>query len=474
MSELHYVAATDALALFRAGALSPVELVDALIARRDAVEPAIHAFTHAFDREARAAARRAEARYRGGREPPRALEGVPIAIKDLHAIAGYITTHGSRVFEHNRDETTQLTVQRLLDAGAIVIARTTASEFGSSNVTWSKLWGVTRNPWNTAYTPGGSSGGAGAALAAGTVTLADGSDYGGSIRIPAACCGVVGYKPPHGRNPGDPGASLDPCSHFGPMARTVADVAAMQNVMSGPSATDLASLPDRVVIPEQLAGIAGWRVACSLDLGYFAIDEEVRAATLAALEMLRDLGCAIEHVELDWTDRVRAAYELHHAAADAAGLWMLLPSQRDELTDYARAQIERGNQIRARELGEVDEARAAMYASLGPILAAHDLFVCPTTAVPAVAADHAPLSSELVIDGRRVPPHHGWVLTYPFNLLGALPVLNVPIARARSGVPIGLQLVGRPRDDIAVFRAGAALERARGAWFVDGATRPPL
>jgi amidase len=469
MSELHYLSAVDACARFRALTLSPVELVRALIARRAEVEPHIHAFTYTFDDEALAAARVAEARYRAGTARP--LEGIPVAIKDLHAIAGHITTHGSLVFRDNRDESTVATVQRLLDAGAIVLARSTAPEFGCSNITASRLWGVTRNPWNLAYNAGGSSGGAAAALAAGTITLADGSDYGGSIRIPAACCGVVGYKPPHGRNPGDPGASLDPFSHLGPLARSVADAALMQNVMAGHSDRDLASLPERVELPASFTPIAGLRVTYSLDLGYFAIDPEVRAAVLAAVEQLRGLGCTVEPVELGWTDRVREAYELHHDAADAAGLWMLLPSQRALLTDHVIEIIERGKTISARDLFATHEIRADMYTSLGPILARCDAFVCPTTAVPAVPAGHTPATPQ-VIDGRAVPPHRGWVLTYPFNMLSALPVLSVPIARAASGVPIGLQIVARPYADLQVFRVGAAIERVRGAWYEDPANRP--
>jgi len=466
MSELPYLAATEAIAAFRARRLSPVELVRALIERRERIEPQVRAFTFTFDDRALAAARRAEQRYAAGTARP--LEGIPIGVKDVHAIAGEITTHGSLVFRDNRDEVTTPTVQRLLDAGAIVLGRTTSPEFGSSTITHSRLWGVTRNPWNLAFTPGGSSGGAAAALAAGMVTLADGSDYGGSIRIPASCCGVVGYKPPHGRNPCD---GLDPFSHLGPLARTVADAALMQNVMSGPSDTDITTLPERVVVSAGADDLAGWRIAWSMDLGYCAIDPEVRAATLAAIERLRTLGCAVEQVELGWTDRVHDAYEIHHAAADAALLWTLLPSQRALLTDYVIAEIERGNQISARELLATHEVRLDMYRTLGPILASHDLLVCPTTAVPAVPAEHSPLAP-LTIDGRTVSGHRGWILTYPFNMLGALPAISVPSARSRSGVPIGLQLVGRPHDDQRVFRAASAFERARGRWFVDANTRP--
>jgi len=453
---LHYLSACEALARFRDRSVSPVQLIEALIAQTEAIQPSVNAFTRSFPERGIEAARLAERRYRDGTARP--LEGLALGVKDLHPIDGEITTHGSLVFRANRDESTLAVVTRLFDAGAILFARTTSPEFGLATVTHSRLWGVTRNPWNLAYTPGGSSGGAGAALAAGMVTLADGSDYGGSIRIPASCSGVVGYKPPRGRNPGD---SFDPCSHFGPLARTVADVIAMQNVMSGPSPADPNSLPDRVVIGND-ASVRGWHITYSIDLGHKIIDPQVEAATRETIAVLRDLGCSVEEVELDWDDRVREAFETHHAASDASASWMLLPSQRDVLTDYAVHEITRGLAVTGRAVFDANEVRAEMWRSLGPILARSQLFVCPTTAVPAVAADHSPL-----IDAR------GWVLTYPFNLLSSLPVLAIQSGRSRSNVPMGVQLVGRPFDDAAVFRAGLAIERARGAWFADNSRRPP-
>jgi len=468
-NDLHFLSAVEALARFRTRRLSPVELVRALIARTEAIGPAVNAFTRYFPERALEDARRAEARYLVGTARP--LEGIPLVVKDLHPIAGEITTHGSIVFRDNRDESTLTTVERLLQAGAILFARTTSPELGLATVTHSRLWGVTRNPWNLAYTPGGSSGGAGAALAAGLVTLADGSDYGGSIRIPASCCGVVGYKPPRGRNPGD---SLDPFSHFGPLARTVHDAIAMQNVMAGPSSADPMSLPDRFEISSAQAGLAGWRVGFSMDLGHKTIDPEVVVATRDMLDLLRGLGCTIEEVELDWTDRIREAFELHHAAADASASWMLLPTQRDLLTDYAVHAIETGMTVSGRALFDTHEVRAEMFRTLGPILARVDLFLCPTTAVPALPAEHSPLTDTIEIAGVRVPGHRGWVLTYPFNMLSTLPVLSLPSGRSRSNIPTGVQLVGRPYDDASVFRAALALEAARGVWYADPGDRPAL
>ena len=188
-------------------------------------------------------------------------------------------------------------VERIKRAGAIIHGRSTAPEFSAAGVTHSKLWGVTRNPWNTDFTPGGSSGGAAAQLAAGTTTLANGSDIGGSIRIPASCCGVVGFKPPYGRVPEEPGMNLDFYCHEGPLARTVSDCALFENVLAGPHPKDITTLKPKLRIPAGLKGIEGWKIAYSIDLGYCEVDPEVRyhepseawAAGLTGLEIYERL-----------------------------------------------------------------------------------------------------------------------------------------------------------------------------------------
>ena len=301
--DLCYLSAGEALARFRAKTLSPVELMQAVVARAEAVNPKLNAFTYTFFERALEQAQEAEKKYTEG--TARALEGLPLAIKDFHAVAGEITTLGSKIFEHNRPERTAPTVARLLDAGAIMHCRTTTPEFAHSPATHSPLWGVTRNPWNLDYTPGGSSGGAGAALAAGMTFLADGTDAGGSVRIPASASGIVGYKPPFGRNPLDRDHPLESLLHYGPMTRSVGDAALMQNVMSGAHPDDICSLREELKIPENLDGIKGWKIAFSMNLGFFEVAPEVREKTLVAAEAFRDLGCTVEDVALDWS------YDIH-------------------------------------------------------------------------------------------------------------------------------------------------------------------
>ncbi len=293
------MSATEALRRFQDGSLSPVELMDAVIARADAVQPAINAFTYTHYDEARSLAREAEARYRRG-APMGPLDGLPVAIKDESFIEGKPTSGGSLITKDTIGTFTSENNRRIMDAGGIVHARTATPEFSCAGYTWSRAWGVTRNPWNPEFSPGGSSGGAGASLAAGTSPIATGSDIGGSIRIPASKCGVVGYKPPYGRNPDDPPFNLDFYCHTGPMARTVGDAILLQNVMCGPSPTDIATLRPKLVLPTTYRPIKGWKIAYSLDLGFYPLDPDVRKNTLAALDVFRSLGAVVEEVDLGW------------------------------------------------------------------------------------------------------------------------------------------------------------------------------
>ena len=245
--DLCYMTASEALEGFKAKTLSPVDLMKAVIARSDAVNPKINAYTYTFYERALDQAKEAERKYSAGGEI-RPLEGVPIVIKDFHPVAGEITTFGSRMFADHVPDKSAPTVARLLDAGAIMHARTTTPEMAYAPYSRSDLWGVTRNPWNLDYITGGSSGGAGAAVASGMTTLADGTDGGGSIRIPAGACGLFGYKPPFGRNPTDAEHPRESLLHYGPMTRSVTDGALMQNVTAGPHQDDMCSLRPKLEI----------------------------------------------------------------------------------------------------------------------------------------------------------------------------------------------------------------------------------
>src|SRR5262245_3188381 len=299
--------AHEALASFRAKKLSPVDLMRAVVARAEKVNKKVNAFTFTHFDEAMAAARKAEAKYAKAGARLGALEGLPISVKDESFIKGKPTSFGSLIYKDFVPDSTSANNARILKAGGIVHARTATPEFSCSSATHTRLWGVTRNPWNRKFTPGGSSGGSGASLASGTCSVATGSDIAGSIRIPASCSGVVGFKPPYGRNPDDAPFNLDPYCHTGPLARTVADAILLQNVMCGPSPTDIASLRPKLRLPTSYKPIKGWRIAYSLDLGFYEVDKDVVANTKAALDVFRSLGATVEEVDLGWTIEVQKA-----------------------------------------------------------------------------------------------------------------------------------------------------------------------
>jgi aspartyl-tRNA(Asn)/glutamyl-tRNA(Gln) amidotransferase subunit A len=473
MSDLHYLSATEALRLFRARKLSPVELMRAVIGRAGKVEPAINAFAETRYDEALTLARAAEARYAAGGDPPRPLEGLPIAVKEEAPIAGQKNTFGCVALRDSVADHTAVFVQRILDAGAIVHARSTTPEFSCAPVTWSKLWGVTRNPWNTAYSPGGSSGGSGASLAAGSTTLATGSDIGGSIRIPASFCGVVGFKPPYGRVPETEIFNLDHYCHEGPLARTVADCALLENVIAGPDPSDVVSIRPKLVIPDHLEPISGLRIALSTNLGCYEVDEDVVANTHSAANRLREAGATVEEVSLPWElATINRAARIHFGMIFGPSIQEIYDKHKDELTSYARRFVQEGEEIPKEEFVKGLELEARIYAPLGALLEKFDALVCPTFAVPALGAEYDS-GDPLVINGRAMTDWLDVLMTVPFNIASRCPVISVPSGRSRDGVPTGLSVIGKTYDDVTVFRIAAAHEQ-RFPWLDAPERRPTL
>lgn len=471
--DLCYLGAAEALAMFKAKTLSPVELMQATIRRAGAVQPAINAFTYTHFDEAMDLARKAEANYaRGARTG--AVEGLPVAVKDESFIAGKPTSGGSLIMKDTIAAHTSPVNERFLAAGGIVHARTATPEFSCAAYTWSRAWGVTRNPWNPDFTPGGSSGGSGAALAAGLAPLATGSDIGGSIRIPASACGVVGYKPPYGRNPGEPPFNLDFYCHEGPMARSVADVILLQNLMAGPHAQDIATVRPKLRLPAEYPPVKGLKIACSLDLGLFEVDPDVRRNTLAAVDTLRSLGATVEEVDLAWPPDVLSAGIAYLNHLFGAYVSKLLADHAAKMTSYARHFAEEGAGSTAVDFMHSLEVAGQMYATLGPLLEKYSVLICPTNNLAAVLADHDQSKDEVRINGNLVNPSLGWVMTTPFNMMSRCPVLSVPSGRAANGVPTGIQIVGGTYRDADVFRVGIAYEAARGKWYGTAKERPAL
>ena len=474
IDELCYLSAVEAIARFRSRDLSPVEVTEAVIRRAETVEPTINAFTHRFFDEALEAARRAEARYSGTGPRPRPLEGIPLAVKDETAVAGQPNTFGSLIYQDHVADHTSPMAERVIRAGAIIHARTTLPEFACAPYTHSRLYGISRNPWNPAFDVGGSSGGAAAALAAGTTTLAGGSDIGGSIRIPASCCGVVGYKPPYGRVPQDPPFNLDHYCHEGPLARTVADCAVFENVIAGPHPRDITSLRQRVRIPADLQPITGWKIAMAMDLGGWNVDDEVRRNTLAAADALRSAGATVEEVDLEWNKtEILTAALYHFGTIFGPEVAAAMAQHRDLMTDYAIRFAEVTATTPPDGFLRALEIEGRVYQHLSDVLQRYRVLICPTLALPAVAAGDSLLDPVPEQDSADALPGFGHLMTIPFNLCSRCPVLSVPSGFASTGVPTGLQIVGRTFDDVSVFRAAAAFERER-PWLDVPERRPDV
>jgi amidase len=474
--DLTYASATELLKLFKTRKASPIELLKALIARSQKLNKEINCLADCYFDEALAKAKVAEQLYQKRGFKPRALEGIPLLVKDAQRVKGKRTTHGSLVFANNIDDHSDPQIERLEKAGAIVFGRTTTPEFCLSGVTHSKMWGITRNPWNLDYGPGGSSGGSGAALAAGFTTLATGTDIGGSIRIPSSACGIVGFKPPHGRNPDGPPGNFDRFNHCGPMTRSVADAALMQNVTSGSHPLDHDSIRTRVKLPVKAESIKGWKIAYSLDFGYVEVDPDVRRKTLEAIQVFRSLGAKVEEVSLGWTKSVDedAAHWYNTMNFGRQTIWQR-ETNAHLMTDYALKFAEAAERNSTIDDVHKPWARShAMYQSLGPVLASHDVFICPTNNLAAVKADHDPWDENFTVNGKKADPEYGWVMTAQFNMLHNCPVLAVPSGHTAQGVPTGIQIVGRTWDDARVFRAGLAYEKALGGWYTAREKRPVI
>lgn len=461
LTDLHYLGASEALDLFRSRDLSPVELLEAVLQRIDAVNPQVNALTEQLVNEARESARNAEQRYRsGGSLAP--LLGLPIAAKEKHSLAGHVLSNGLVAQRHVVARADHPVIGRIRSAGGIVHARTATPEFCCATVTHSPLWGVTRNPFNLELSPGGSSGGSGAALAAGFAPLATGSDIAGSTRLPAAFTGTVGFKAPYGRIPGVAPLSADHYRGDGPMARTVADAALLANVMAGRHPGDHASLAAAAPLPGAWASIAGLRIALCIRLGNYRVDPDVEANTRAVAAALQSAGAIVEEVELPWTTA-----EIHRVSFTHFG-HILGPAMEDETRGAE-------SQLAAYTVQFMADARAAaagtrfldgltaetrMQGELATVMTGFDALICPTSAAAALTADGHYLDG-ISVGGEHLEHYWQAHMTVPFNIANCCPVLAVPSGMADCGIPTGIQIVGHPFDDDTVFRIGVAVEKVR-------------
>lgn len=460
MTEIVHLSALQARRLFQTGELSPVELMAAVIERAAKAEPVINAFCEQLFDQALEQAGQAEARYRDGTARP--LEGIPVAAKEKHAIAGRTLTEGSLALDGTIATESHPVIERIQAAGGIIHARTTTPEFSIATYTHSRIWGVTRNPWNPDFTPGGSSGGSGASLAAGTSLLATGSDIGGSTRIPAAFNGVVGYKAPYGRIPGVAPMAADHYRGDGPMARTVADTIALANVMIGPDPRDHASLRPKLELPFSHEPVAGMRIALCIRLGDYEVHPEMEANTRAVAAALTLAGAVVEEIELPWTRwDVLLCMGAHFPALFGALVEEITADRRELVSSYTADYLD--TLSRAREQityfqGLRVETR--LQRQLAEAMAGFDALLAPTTSIPGWHAGDD-LKDSLVVNGVDYGSPLWGGMTMPFNISNRCPVLNVPSGMSSWGVPTGVQIVGHTYDDATVFRIGSAIEELR-------------
>ncbi len=466
--DLCYMPATELTQRIRLGTLSAVEVMENTLQRIAEVNPKLNCFCFVYPEEALAKAKEAEHQARrGGNLGP--LHGVPFAIKDLTPTKGKRTTLGSYAYEHWVPDEDAPIVEALVRAGGIMVGKTTTPEFAYSSFTESPLWGITRNPWDPSRTPGGSSGGSGAAVASGCVPLAEGSDMGGSVRIPASFCGIVGLKPSFGRIPFTILPSMfDSLSHFGPLARTIDDAAAFVNATQGPDERDIQSVRARIAFPQSTpASVRGWRLALSTDLGFLHVDPEVEAAVRAAAAALAEQGAVIEEVDLGWTKAMNDAWLDHWRVYLAAFFGDKLEQYRDKMDPNVVALIEAGLRMSAVEFKRIEFIRTEMWRKLSPILQRSHALLCPTMAHPAPKVGGKDTEYDWVDEQGRF---HGLDITSVFNFVSQCPALSVPAGMTAAGLPIGLQIVARRWEDLSALTIGKALEIVR-PW---AQRRPPI
>jgi aspartyl-tRNA(Asn)/glutamyl-tRNA(Gln) amidotransferase subunit A len=457
--DLCWLTGAELAALIRKKKVSPVEAVDAVLDRIAAVNPRLNAYCTITAEPARAEAKAAE-RALGRRSATLGpLHGVPFSVKDLVVTKGVRTTFGTPLYRDNVPTEDAPMVERMRAAGAIMVGKTNTPTMGWIGATHNLIFGATRNPWNLDTTPGGSSGGASAAVAAGLAPLAVGTDGGGSIRIPASFAGIYGIKASFGRIPVYPASGAWSLSHVGPMTRTVLDAALMMNACAGPDERDITSLPaQRVDYVKALKGdLKGLRVAWSADLGYAdAVDPEVASACAAATKAFREAGARVEEANLAWPSP-RDAWYVIFIGGIATRLQPYLGERPNDIDPGLRSLIEWYLKEPPTRYLQAWFDRLAWWQHPRALFDTYDLLLTPTIACPpfGVNADNPER-----IAGKPVPPY-GWIpFTYPFNLTGQ-PAASVPCGFTKSGLPIGLQIVGRRFDDATVMRASAAFERAR-------------
>lgn len=460
--------ALEMRSLLDSGKVSSRELLAAHLRRIEEVNPELNAIVTLTPEIAHQRALAADDAQAKG-ESLGLLHGLPIAHKDITDTAGVLTTMGSPIYKDRVPEKDDLIVERIRNAGAIMVGKTNTPEFGAGSQTFNEVFGVTSNPYDTSKTCGGSSGGAAVALAARMLPIADGSDLGGSLRNPASFCNVVGFRPSGGRVPTVPTSNLwMPLATKGPMARTVSDVSLFMQAIAGPHQLAPSS---NIESPEIFSGslernFAGTKVAWSPDLGGLPVDPAVRTALASVPDRLSNLGCEVVEKWPDLSDAPEI-FQTLRAEMFAHSYASLLKTHRDQLKATVIWNAEKGLAMSMKDHGEACFKQAQMFAELQHFMADIDFLACPVTQVP-------PFSKEIEypkeIEGIRFDTYIDWMRSCSDITTTTHPAISVPAGFTPEGLPVGLQIVGKSRDDRSVLELAYAFEQATGI----GQRRPPL
>lgn len=465
--ELCFLPAHELARLIRARELSAAEVMEAHLARIDQLNPSINAVVTLLPEQAREGARSIDqALARGAAVGP--LGGLPVAHKDLLPTRGVRTTFGSRIFQDFVPDADALIVERLRSASAIMIGKTNTPEFGAGSQTFNEVFGATRNPYDLAKTCGGSSGGAAAALAAGLLPIADGSDLGGSLRNPAAFCNVVGFRPSAGRVPNWPTlmAWFD-LSVLGPMARNVTDIALMLSAIAGPDARAPHSLQDPgSLFNSPLEGdLNGVRIAWSTDLGGLPIEPEILRILESQRRVFEGLGCIVEEATPDLRDAdeiftVLRAWDFEFSFNE------LLRRHRPLMKDTVIWNIEEGARLTGPQVGAAQVKRTQLWNRMREFMQRYDFVVAPVTQVMPFAVE---IPYPTSINGVELATYLDWMRACSRITVTGAPAISVPAGFSAAGLPVGLQIIGRHQQDLSVIKIAYAFEQAT----LHGNRRPP-
>jgi amidase len=456
-SDLCFLPAQKLAVAIRKKGVSPREVVDTFLARIEKINPQVNAYCTVVPEMAREAARKAEEKVMRG-EDLGPLHGIPFCVKDLTLTAGVRTTFGSKVYEHFVPNEDALIVERLKNAGAILIGKTNTPEFGAGANTYNAVFGATRNPWKLTHTCGGSSGGSAVALACGLGPLATGSDLGGSLRIPAAFCGVVGFRTSPGLIPIYPGIlAYENLAVEGPMARTVGDTALMLSVMAGEDSRGPISFPidtQAFLSAVESPQIRGLRVAWSPNLNVIPVDQEVQSVAGKAAQRFAELGCTVEKAEPDLRG-VREVIFVTRSLRMLAGHADKLDKWRDKMNSNLVWNIEQGFTLTPQRIVDAEKERTNIYRRVWDFFNRFDLLLTPTVAVPPFPVE---MSYPQEINGKVMDNYTDWLLmTYAITLTG-YPAISIPCGFTKEGFPVGLQIVGKKLAETTVLKAAAAFE----------------